>query len=403
MEGQIRVRFLTSDESIRVTDTPFAVPCDVSRRGLSNIINHLLNRTVVTPFDFLIDNKFLRCTLEKYMKNNQVSEEQVLTIEYLLAMEHPEQSESKDAPNWISAVHTFQSYIVSGCYDGVLRVYNNEGVLLASKKAHVGAIKAVEMSEHGDSSLWVVTGGKDNALKTWTFDTVEHELTSEEVSDHHSNSVECVHVKDRYFVSGAWDNVVRLYERKRDKGCSTKKRRVGENSEQTCSAMDEPIVRAVGHTGCVSGVAIGSDFMVSASWDRCVKVWDLETNTCKDTLTGNRPIADMSMSVVNENHIATAHQDHCVRIWDPRTTGEAAVKMSLKSHQKWVSTVEWHPEQEHILLSGDYEGALKVWDIRSSIPMYTIAAHEGKILDAAWLNTKVLVSGKLHKLFVLCS
>ena len=41
---EVRVRFITSDPSIRVVDTPVAVPITLARYGLSQIVNHLLDR-----------------------------------------------------------------------------------------------------------------------------------------------------------------------------------------------------------------------------------------------------------------------------------------------------------------------------------------------------------------------
>ena len=41
---ELRVRFVTQDASIRVVDTPFAVPLTLARYGLSQIVNHLLGR-----------------------------------------------------------------------------------------------------------------------------------------------------------------------------------------------------------------------------------------------------------------------------------------------------------------------------------------------------------------------
>jgi len=55
-ESKVKVRFVTNDPNIRVTDTPLAVPVTLGRLGLSEVINHLRNEDEenqqTKPFDF---------------------------------------------------------------------------------------------------------------------------------------------------------------------------------------------------------------------------------------------------------------------------------------------------------------------------------------------------------------
>lgn len=54
--------------------------------------------------------------------------------------------------------------------------------------------------------------------------------------------------------------------------------------------------------------------------------------------------------------------------------------------------MSWAPaiEHENLLLSGSYDGSLKVWDVRSHIPLHTVKeAHEGKkVLCASWATAQ---------------
>ena len=66
------------------------------------------------------------------------------------------------------------------------------------------------------------------------------------------------------------------------------------------------------------------------------------------------------------------------------------VQATLSSHQGWVVSVIWRPDSDHQLLSGSYDGSLKLWDVRSGkSPLYTITAHTGKVLCADWSLAKV--------------
>lgn len=47
------------------------------------------------------------------------------------------------------------------------------------------------------------------------------------------------------------------------------------------------------------------------------------------------------------------------------------------------TSVAWSPESEFHLISASHDHTLKLWDIRGSVPLYTLAAHEGKALCVA--------------------
>ncbi|CAI5952219.1 unnamed protein product, partial [Closterium sp. NIES-64] len=36
------------------------------------------------------------------------------------------------------------------------------------------------------------------------------------------------------------------------------------------------------------------------------------------------------------------------------------------------------------LLSSAYDGSLKIWDLRSTVPLHTVKAHSDKVLCADW-------------------
>lgn len=40
-----------------------------------------------------------------------------------------------------------------------------------------------------------------------------------------------------------------------------------------------------------------------------------------------------------------------------------------------MSAVEWSPNDPFILASTSHDGTIKVWDIRSTVPLHTIKAH----------------------------
>ncbi|RLN71975.1 hypothetical protein BBJ28_00021781 [Nothophytophthora sp. Chile5] len=408
LSRQIRVKFVTKDAAIRVTETPFAVPVSLSRRGLSQVVNHLLaTGDKPRPFDFLVDGLFLRTSLEKYLLAHEVSEEALLVLEYVEALPEPQKQSESDHPDWVSAVATGATVsgdelIVTGCYDGVLRVYDVQGACLASVKAHQGAIKAVSVSADAEKSgeFVIASSGKDQLAQLWRYTAESTQLTPMAALTGHLNSVDAVkmHASGQRVVSGSWDNTVRVWQTpsSTDGGeqRSAKKHKKSEGSGAVSFQQLEAELVLVGHTSYVTGVAFrptqsehDEDVVVSAGSDRTVRLWDLTTQSCSQTLAGNRAVTDLSVNVAGL--VLTAHPDHCVRLWDPRAqqSGESVVQRTFHSHKEWVSSVAWHPahsSHEHLFVSGGYDGAAKVWDARSSVPLHTVNAHDGKLLALAW-------------------
>lgn len=369
-------------------------------------MNHLLaSEDKLRPFDFLIDGLFLRSSLDKYLQTINGSEEALLTLEYVEALPEPQKHNGSDHPDWVSAVAALDDeLVVTGCYDGVLRVYDAQGECKASVKAHQGAIKAVSVSPSADKSqeFIIASSGKDQLAQLWRYTARSAKLSPMAALMGHLNSVDAVqmHASGKRVVTGSWDNTVRMWQTSRsveeaDEQLSAKKHKKTENGTGSVSFQQlEANVVLVGHTSYVTSVAFrpknsehDEDVVVSAGSDRTVRLWDLVTQSCSQSLVGNRAVADLSVNM--NGLVLTAHPDQCIRLWDPRAqqSGESIVQRTFRSHKQWVSSVAWHPDStanEHLFVSGGYDGTAKVWDARSTIPLHTVKAHEGKLLGLSW-------------------
>lgn len=113
---QVQVRFVTElPPRYQVPDTVFALPGHLSRYGLSEVVNSLLQNKIPEtseesdgeetrkhiPFDFEIDGELLRCSLHAFLTRGGRSAESVLTVEYFLARAPPQLKHEDETHQWV--------------------------------------------------------------------------------------------------------------------------------------------------------------------------------------------------------------------------------------------------------------------------------------------------------------
>lgn len=435
-DTKIRVRFVTKFDQYRVIDTPFAVPSKLGRYGLSEVVNHLLDLPEVQPFDFLINDRLLRVSIDKYVTSNKISIENVIEIEYLPAVSLSEESQRIEVPAWVGCVDcSLNSVIISGCYDGqILFNDSNNLEVIGTIEAHEEPIRAIKYFKSLSSNL-LITGSKDHSVKCWkiNYDNIENKNNKKKSKNivptnysmqqialfsGHVNSVESLNIystesNSTMLLSGdwsgnifAWDiNSIEDDSSQDNSDGNTRKKMKGLSGSSTESIIKDikPCYTLRSHSQAVSGISTSSDGkrLFSCSWDHSIKEWDVEKQDCITTWVGSKVITSIDVGKVGtSNHlVASSHPDGKIRLWDSRTQSEALGNFTNQSGQKnWISCVKWHPTSENLFTSSDYDGSVKVWDMRANIPIGSTQAHEGKALCVDWLknsddNTCKVISG----------
>ncbi|CAF3523688.1 unnamed protein product [Fusarium graminearum] len=114
------------------------------------------------------------------------------------------------------------------------------------------------------------------------------------------------------------------------------------------------------HTDYVSSVALSTDvrWAASGSSDNNIKIWDVETLSCKHTLAGHTDTIG-TMLFLDDERLGSASSDHTVIIWNFQT---GARLHTLSGHTYWVSSLVFLPESE-LLITGSYDGTVRTWNI----------------------------------------
>jgi hypothetical protein len=140
---------------------------------------------------------------------------------------------------------------------------------------------------------------------------------------------------------------------------------------------DPALIRTLsGHTNWVRWCAISpsGDTIVSASYDKTLKVWNAHTGEELQTLSGHTSgVRGCAISPAGD-FIVSASDDKTLKVWNVRTGEELR---TLRGHGDWVNGCAISPSGDTIVsASGDQ--TLKVWD-----------EHTGACLSTLYVNGRL--------------
>ena len=124
------------------------------------------------------------------------------------------------------------------------------------------------------------------------------------------------------------------------------------------AAFRWPPVVLEGHTGDVSSVcALINGRVVSASYDRTLRVWNAMTGACERVLAGHTGIV-CGVCSLSDGRLVSASSDRSLRVWSV-TTG--VCERVLQGHTDAVWSV-CAPTDDRVV-SGSHDTTLRVWNI----------------------------------------
>jgi ribosome biogenesis protein len=416
------------DRSLEVASEPIAVPADIGRKGLTAVLNHLLGRAVTSeerkddgsdteddednekpppiPFEFIVSkNRLLRKGVEKEARQHGISMEEAIPIMYFPATTAPDVSDDQEnTPDWISCLAFHPTALVSGCYDGTVHVYQQDGETLTKHHtiaAASGPIKALETYGSNDGTLYIASASMDQSLWIHHFSLdrgmeSEYQCLQEDTSSAITSLDFNKSADKTLLASGDGDGGIRLWDMNKAVTVETKKKQKTATGSNGLGRQVKPLSTIESaHSQLISGVSWGNHSksnttnLITGSWDHSIKLWDMEKQDCLLTLNGSRVVSCLDTSYHTEGVVATGHPDCTIRLWDVRvqTTSQVISDTTFRpSHRAWVSSVKWNPLNAFELASTSYDGTVKLWDIRSSNPLHTTRAFpkEEKGLCIVW-------------------
>ncbi|KAF7932017.1 uncharacterized protein EAE97_009038 [Botrytis byssoidea] len=404
-QGQVQVHFSTTSPDIELPEgkQQLLVPTNVRRYGLSQILNSeaMLDTSSPIPFDFLINGTFLRTTLDEYLTANGLSSETTLNLQYVRSLIPPLYEASFEHDDWVSSVDVLsgssavgtwgknlivegQERILSGSYDGLLRVWNKSGQAIAtSAPASVGGHTSGVKAAKWISARQIASAGLDRTIRIWNYSESEDHFSAQlkptmELYGH-TGSIDsiAVHGPTNRILSASADGQIGFWTSHKSSapevnnslisGPSSKRRKI---TTSTSTPQRGPLSLMDCHNGPATAVIFNPHdptVAYSASQDHTIKTLDITTSSIVDTRTLLNPILSLSaLPGIGHQIIAAGTTARHIALIDPRASAATTQAMTLRGHTNFISSIFADPDSNYGLVSAGHDGTCRVWDLRST-------------------------------------
>ncbi|KAB8239765.1 uncharacterized protein BDW43DRAFT_296107 [Aspergillus alliaceus] len=403
-QRQVRVQLTSKQEDIALPENtgPILVPTGLRRYALSTLVNNLLGNDKPIPFEFLINGSFLRTSIDEYLTANGISAETTLEIEYVRALIPPLHIASFEHDDWVSSVDVLsttspaaswasapidqgQERILSGSYDGLLRIWDMSSQIVATSPSaagggHTASIKAAKFISPNS----IMSAGLDRTVRLWKYsedgDGFSGKLAPQLELYGHKGPVNslAVYAPSSRVLSASSDHSVGLWSTKKSDAPaapenllpsaamkSSKRRKL---NSAVSTPQRGPLALLSSHSAPVSAAIFDSNDSTvgySASWDHSLRTWDLVTASLVDTRTTAHSL--LSLEHLPEHHLLAAGTSaRHITLVDPRASATTIAAMTLRGHTNAVVSLARDPKSSYGLISGSHDGTCRIWDIRAT-------------------------------------
>ena len=223
------------------------------------------------------------------------------------------------------------NFLYSASRDHYIKYWDvNSGNCKNTLKGHEEWVRSVSLNTKGDL---LASSSDDEKIFIWQTgtNTVQHELYG------HSNKIECViFLKNEKSVYNVYTSD---YASANKLGVNDNDNKEENKDKDDLAKINEKILKK--QELLKAKDKVNKEYLISASRDKTIKLWDAIGGVCIFTFTGS------------------CSDDKSIRLWDLRTG--LCQKKLLNSHEKFVVTVSMSPKCK-MLASGSNDLTIKIWD-----------------------------------------
>jgi WD40 repeat protein len=137
----------------------------------------------------------------------------------------------------------------------------------------------------------------------------------------------------------------------------------------------------IGHSAAVCAVTLLEDVKqaVSASADKTLKLWNIESGQVLRSLAGHSASVCAVALVPGGRQVVSASADKTLKMWDLESGQQ---RLELKGHTGSVTAIAIWPDGKHAV-SGSTDKTLRLWDLQSGKMISSIKGHSARITGVA--------------------
>ena len=242
------------------------------------------------------------------------------------------------------------NFLYSASRDHMIKYWDiNTGNCKNTLKGHEEWVRSLSLNIKGDL---LASSSDDEKIFVWQTgtNTVQHELYG------HSNKIECIvflknekSIYNVYTSDYASANKLGVTEESKDENKDKEQNDLAKLNEKLLKKQE--LLKAKDK--------VNKEYLLSASRDKTIKLWDAIGGVCIFTFTGHDNWVRSLCEHPNGKYIVSCSDDKSVRLWDLKTG--LCQKKLLNAHEKFVVTVSMSPKCK-LLASGSNDLTIKIWD-----------------------------------------
>jgi len=269
-------------------------------------------------------------------------------------------------------------YLATGCYDGKVRIIDAVSGKVLSLHSHTRPITSVDIRRCAGipNDLLVLSSSHRENVHLSYYNHKTNIISSLSILKGHNARVNKVMFNDsgNVMFTASADKSIKIWN------VTASRRRTNDNNNINTQQNSRKRTRytelesektLTGHHLSVTSLCWKNNATIlSGSADHSIKIWDINQTEVITTIRGSKVISSLTYNP-KLNVILSSHPDWVIRMWDPRQKDAKA--SVFRSHKGWVRSVCWGTNTSFI--SGADDNKLKVWDIRSAIPLHSVSHH----------------------------
>ena len=133
-----------------------------------------------------------------------------------------------------------------------------------------------------------------------------------------------------------------------------------------------------GHTAFGWSACFSPDSLriASASGDKSVKIWSIESGVCEDTFTGHTDQVVRAVFSPDGLTVASGSYDKSIKIWDLKEKKE---KFTLHGHTNCVWNMKFIKQGTHLISVSD-DKTIRVWNLEKRAEEFTLLGHTSSVI-----------------------